>query len=147
VLGADPEPVTTHVRAVRIYFLRRYAAKLIYELALHGADADLARMPELYSRLLGEASGIEWPQETWLEDVDGGFYVAAYLRAWALEACWRRAMLGRFGDRWYAEPEAGRWLRDLWSQGQRLRGDELLAEATGEELRFDALAEEFAATG
>jgi hypothetical protein len=147
VLAADPEPVTSHVRAVRIYFLRRYAAKLIYELALHGPDADFARLPERYSRLLGDATGIDWPRETWLEDVDGGFYVAAYLRAWSLEACWRRAMLGRFGERWYAEPQAGRWLRELWSQGQRLRADELLAEATGEELRFDALAEEFAATG
>jgi hypothetical protein len=132
---------------VRVYFLRRYAAKLIYELELHGPDADFGRAPERYSQLLGEATGIEWPRETWLEDVDGGFYVAAYLRAWALEARWRQALRGRFGERWYAERDAGRWLRELWSQGQRLRGDELLAETTGEELRFEALAGEFAASG
>jgi hypothetical protein len=32
----------------------------------------------------------------------------------------------------------------LWRNGQRLPADELLAERLGEELRFDALAAEFA---
>jgi hypothetical protein len=147
VLATDPEPVVSHVRAVRIYFLRRYAAKLIYELELHGRDSDSARLPDRYSKLLGDATGIEWPRETWLEDVDSGFYVAAYLRAWALEARWRQALRARFGERWHAEPEAGRWLRGIWSQGQRKRADELLAETTGEELRFEVLAEEPVASG
>ena len=146
-LATDPGPVISHVRAVRIYFLRRYAAKLAYELELHGPDADFARLPGRYGQLLGAATGVEWSEETWLEDVDSGFYVAAYLRAWALEASWRRAIGARFGERWYAEPEAGRWLRELWSGGQRLRAEELLAEATGEELRFESLAVEFAAAG
>jgi hypothetical protein len=145
VLGADPDPILAHVDAVRLYFLRRYAAKLAYELELHGAGVDLAAMPARYAELIEAAIGIEWTPESWLDDVDGGFYVAAYLRAWALEARWRGALRERFGDRWFAEPAAGDWLRDLWRQGQRLRADELVAERIGDELRFDALAAEFAA--
>jgi hypothetical protein len=144
VLGAEPEPILAHVEAVRLYFLRRYAAKLAYELELHGPGADLSAMPARYAELISAAIGIEWTSESWLDDVDGGFYVAAYLRAWALEAGWRRALAERFGERWFSEPAAGHWLRELWQQGQRLRAHELVAEATGDELRFDALAAEFA---
>jgi hypothetical protein len=140
----DPEPIARHVRASRLVFLRRYAAKLEYELALHGPEPDLAAMPGIYAALLGEAVGVEWPAASWLDDVDPGFYAACYLRAWALEAIWRRSLVERFGDAWFDEPEAGQWLRGLWSNGQRLRADELLAETLGEELDFTALAAEFA---
>ena len=138
----DPAPVARHVRASRLVFLRRYAAKLGYELELHDAAPDLAAMPELYSSLLGGAVRVEWPTASWLDDVDPGFYAACYLRAWALEAIWRRALRERFGERWFAEAGAGEWLRGLWRNGQRLRADELLAETLGEELDFTALAAE-----
>jgi hypothetical protein len=142
-LGADPDPVVAHVLAVRLYFLRRYAAKIAYELELHGAGADLERMPARYAELLGGATGIPWSEEMWLDDVDRGFYVAAYLRAWALESHWRGHLRASLGEDWFAEPEAGRWLIGLWSGGQRLRADELLAESLGEELRFEELAGDF----
>ena len=141
-LGADPAPVTAHVRAVRLYFLRRYAAKLAYELELHAEGTELGAMPARYAELLGEATRIPWAEESWLEDVDAGFYVAAYLRAWALESRWRAHLRERFGERWWEQAEAGGWLVELWRQGQRLRADELLAERLGEELRFEVLAEE-----
>jgi hypothetical protein len=132
------------VKAVRLYFLRRYAAKLSYELELHGGEAELSQMPARYAQLLEEATRIPWTPESWLDDVDAGFYVAAYVRAWALEARWRAHLRERFGERWWAEPGVGEWLVGLWRQGQRLPADELLAERLGEELRFDALAAEFA---
>ncbi len=143
-LGADPAPIASHVRAVRLYFLRRYAAKISYELELHAKGADLAAMPERYAKRLGDATGVEWPQATWLDDVDSGFYVASYLRAWALEDRWWAGLRERFGERWWGEPDAGRWLTGIWRGGPRLRGDELLADATGVERRFDARAADVA---
>lgn len=140
-LGRDAGAVVSHVGAVRLYFLRRYAAKLAYELELHGEGADLSAMPARYAELLGRATGVEWTPQTWLDDVDDGFYVAAYLRAWALEDRWASGLRERCGEHWFAEPEAGAWLTGLWRNGQRLRADELLLAETGEELRFDLLAE------
>jgi hypothetical protein len=96
--SAGGERVVAHTRAVKLFFLRRFAAKLAYELELHGADPDLGALPDRYAALLGEATGVEWTPKTWLEDVDGGFYVACYLRAWALEARWRAALTERFGE-------------------------------------------------
>jgi hypothetical protein len=142
-LGADgAEAALEHARASRLLFLRRYSAKIAYEVELHGPDADLAAMPERYASLLGERIGVEWPPETWLSDVDPGFYVACYLRAWALEVDWRGALRERFGDRWFARAEAGSWLRGLWARGQRLDADRLLSEVAGRGLDFQALAAE-----
>jgi hypothetical protein len=138
---ADPQPAAEHSRAFRLVMLRRYSAKLAYELDLHGPSADLAGMPERYAELLSGAVRVPWPTTSWLADVDEGFYAACYLRAWALETHWRSALEERFGERWFASADAGDWLRGLWRHGQRLNGDELLAEALGEELDFARLAQ------
>ena len=45
-----------HARASKLLFLRRYCAKLRYELELHDAGADLDAMPARYSELLGGAA-------------------------------------------------------------------------------------------
>ncbi|HKH23559.1 MAG TPA: hypothetical protein VKA88_08050 [Solirubrobacterales bacterium] len=147
ILGAaDTDAAIESARAVRLMFLRRYAAKIAYEVELHGPDADLAEMPARYAELVGGRVGVEWPRETWLSDVDEGFYVACYLRAWALEVQWREALRERFGEAWFSNPQAGEWLRRIWSQGQRLDAEALLAETTGGELDFMRLASELTAS-
>ena len=118
MLGIDAaEAAIEHARASRLVFLRRYSAKIAYEVELHGPDVDLAAMPERYASLLGERIGVEWPRETWLADVDPGFYVGCYLRAWALEVDWRTQLGERFGAEWFADGEAGTWLRGLGAGG------------------------------
>lgn len=143
VLGVpDPAEAVAQSRASRLVLLRRYAAKIAYELELHAEDPDLSEMPASYSRMLGSATRIEWPGAAFVADVDPGFYVACYLRAWALETHWRRALQERYGRRWYSSEEAGRWLLGLWEHGQRLDGEELLWEELGVELDFSAVAAE-----
>jgi len=143
VLGvASPAEAVAQARASRLVLLRRYAGKIAYELELHGPEPDLTSMPARYSELLGSATRIRWPEAPWISDVDPGFYVACYLRAWALETHWRRALVDRFGERWFGVPEAGAWLLGLWSGGQRLSAEELLAGELGEELDFAAVAAE-----
>ncbi len=139
-----PEPIAAHARASKLVFLRRYAAKLLYELDLHDSPASLDAMPERYARGLSEALHLEWPSATWLDDVDPFFYAARYLRAWALEALVARTLERRFGGAWFDEREAGALLERLWASGQGMSVPELLVEldespddAGGP--RFDAL--------
>jgi len=116
-----------HTATVRLYYHRRYAAKLAYELRLH-RGAGLEGADRLYAELLSGACRVRWPAETYLADVDAGFYVASYLRAWALEVSLRTHLRERFGTRWFAQRAAGGLLRELWYEGQRLSGDELASE-------------------
>ena len=145
LLGVDGADAIEHARAARLVMLRRYSAKIAYEVELHGPGAELERMPERYTEVLGAAVGVDWPRETWLSDVDSGFYAACYLRAWALEVDWRAALTESFGKGWFENREAGAWLRGLWSQGQRLDADRLLAEAAGGKIDFARLASELTA--
>ena len=133
------ETVLARARAIKLLVLRRYSAKLSYELELHGT-APLGGMRHRYSEALAEALHIPWPQASWLADVDGGLYAACYLRAWALEARWRAELRERFGERWFSSRAAGGWISSLWRMGQSLDGAELLAETAGRELDFAELA-------
>ncbi|MBC7081879.1 MAG: hypothetical protein H5T95_00095 [Firmicutes bacterium] len=110
----------------KLYMLRRYAAKLLYELRLHGGGS-LSEMPREYASLLTEALKVRYPESDYLADVDDGFYVARYLRAWIFEAHLRHFLMKRFGERWYAYAETGAALRELFSEGQRLPVEELAA--------------------
>jgi len=138
----DPEPIEAQARAAKLVFLRRYAAKLAYELELHSAPPALDPLREVYAQRLGDALHVDWSPQSWLSDVDPFFYAAAYIRAWALETHVRRLLVERFGELWFEEPEAGEFLKTLWAQGQSMRGDELLAELTGEELDFGSLLDD-----
>ena len=134
----DPGPIVAHARASKLVYLRRYCAKLAYELELQ-SDTPPDGLDELYARRLSDAVHVDWPQATWLSDVDPFFYCAAYLRAWALETHLRRELRDRFGELWFEDPGAGELLRELWSAGQREPAHELLRRLTGAELDFSAL--------
>jgi hypothetical protein len=142
--GAATESYLEYVRASKLIFLRRYAVKLEYELALHSGQEPLSEMPQLYARLLSEAAGVDWPGVSYLADVDDGFYVANYLRAWALETTLRRILEDRFGPRWFLDAQAGELLRSIWREGQRLSADELLAQLGEGPLDFGVMVDEVA---
>jgi hypothetical protein len=143
VLGVeDPDAYLEFSRASKLVFLRRYAAKLRYELELHAGERALDEMPQLYVAHLSDAVGVEWPSVTYLSDVDPGYYAANYLRAWAFETHLRGVLHERFGEDWFARTEAGDLLRSIWREGQRLDADELLAQVTDEQLDFAVMLDE-----
>jgi hypothetical protein len=123
-----------------LFFVRRYSAKLLYELEFHGGG-DLAAMPRRYVELLGNATKVEPSPANYLADIDAGFYVYSYLRSWAFEAQLRDHLRARFGTDWFASREAGSLLRELWEEGQRPTADELLREVSGSEIQMDAVAD------
>jgi hypothetical protein len=123
-----------------LYFVRRYCAKLLYEIEFHAAD-DVTRMRPRYVELLADALRIEPSDTDYLADIDSGFYVTEYLRSWAFEAQLRAHLRERFGNTWFTKREAGSLLRELWSEGQRYNADELLKDVTGAELEMAAVGD------
>ncbi|MDQ3777795.1 MAG: hypothetical protein M3310_02845 [Actinomycetota bacterium] len=137
-----PDDFAAEAATGSLYLLRRYAGKLLYELEFHAAtDLDDRALAARYVEILGTALKIEPSPTDYLADIDSSFYVTGYLRSWALESQLRNHFRERFGSDWFASREAGSLLRELWSEGQRLNGDELLAEVTGETLELEAFAE------
>ncbi|HVM17148.1 MAG TPA: hypothetical protein VM290_06165, partial [Gaiellaceae bacterium] len=122
-----------------LYFIRRYCAKLLYELEFHAAD-DPTTMRRRYVEILGDALKIEPADTDYLGDIDSGFYVSSYLRSWAFEAQLREHLRAEFGNTWFARREAGSLLRELWSLGQRPTAEELLKDVTGATLEMEAAA-------
>jgi hypothetical protein len=122
-----------------LYFLRRYAAKLSYEVKLHAETGSLDDMAAVYSSKLTRATCVEVPPENYLTDVDEGFYCASYLRAWMLEGALRLMLQDDFGKAWFASKDAGEWLKGLWSQGQHLTAERLLLRRGGGRLSADPI--------
>ncbi|WP_303673352.1 M2 family metallopeptidase [Vampirovibrio chlorellavorus] len=128
--GLPPEQAQLAVqrRALEdLYMLRRYASKMQFELALfegvNEAGYTLSDKGGVYAGLLSLGCGFQYDAEGWTRDVDAGFYVADYFTAWSLEAQLREYLCQHFGtaktngEDWYANPEAGAFLKALWADG------------------------------
>jgi len=104
-----------------LYMIRRYAAKLVYEIELHKG----AENPEnLYTTILENALKFKHPENNYLSDVDSGFYAANYIRAWMFEVQLRTVLDDRFGELWWKERECGKFLKEMWSSGQKYMADQ-----------------------
>ncbi len=123
-----------------LYFLRRYSAKLLYEIEYFQAADPLSMQPR-YAELLTDALKLPANPESYLDDIDGSFYVTGYLRSWAFEAQLREFLRSEFGNDWFARREAGDLLRELWSLGQGPTAEALLYDVTGARLEMASIAE------
>jgi hypothetical protein len=123
---------------------RRYTAKLQYELGFWGRFPEDGGTPEGYSELLTAATGIRYPTESYLSDMDSGFYSADYLRAWIRSAQLRGYLVSEIGEDWWRSPETGERLRDLFREGTRPTSEEIAARIGYEPLDTAPLLHELA---
>jgi len=142
VLGMkDSEEYVRFTLIDKLMFLRRYAAKLVYEMKLH--HGSLSRdMAEVYKNSLQKALRFKHTELHYLEDVDDALYCADYLRAWILEGQLRSALTDEFGEAWFQERGAGKRLLELWSFGQKYTADELVKTVGYVDLDHEPLIEE-----
>ena len=83
-------------------------------------------MRSRYAEILSDALKLPVNPESYLDDIDGSFYVIGYLRSWAFEAQLRDFLRSELGNDWFARRDAGDLLRELWALGQEPTADELL---------------------
>ncbi len=127
-----------------LFFVRRYSAKLLYEIEFHQATDPTSMRPR-YVELLGDALKIEPSDTDYLADIDSGYYVTSYLRSWAFEAQLSTFLREEYGTDWFRRREAGSLLRELWSLGQKPTADELLKDVTGAPIELEAVADKLRA--
>lgn len=128
-----------YMRFIRLLFVRRCAAKVLYESQLYTG----AENPEaLYASLLQEHLGLNISAAYYLLDVDDGFYNAQYFRAWILAAQLAAQLTAHIGDEWVTSPATGAFLQPLWRKGQPAA--EIMAVCIGQEgLNPEALIRTF----
>ena len=135
--GLDDGTAREHAEAtvfLEALLYRRYTAKLQFELEFWGRFEEDGGTPGGYSERLTAATGIRYPSENYLSDMDSGFYSADYLRAWIRSAQLRRHLVDEVGEDWWRRPETGERLRALWREGTRPTSEEVASR-----LGFDPL--------
>ena len=93
-----------------LHMLRRYAAKLLYEIDLHGGEIPFDKLPERYVERLTRATSFRYDPAEAFVDVDPRYYAARYLRAWQLQALLTETLIQRYNEDWWRNPK--RWSVD-----------------------------------
>jgi hypothetical protein len=135
--GLDPDQARRNAEAttfLEALLFRRYEAKLRYELDFWSRFTTDGGDPDVYERLLTEATGIRYHRDGYVSDMDAGFYSADYLRAWIRSAQLRRHLVDSVGVDWWRNPATGELLRELFREGTRPTSEEIATR-----LGFDPL--------
>ena len=128
--GLSDEDARTNAQATRFLealLFRRYTAKLQFELGFWSSFDDAGTTSEDYAERLTSATGVRYPSDGHLADMDTGFYSADYLRAWIRHAQLRAHLIDTVGDDWWRSPETGETLRALFAEGTRPSSEEIAA--------------------
>ena len=139
-----PREFAAEAAIVLLFFVRRYSAKLLYELEFHAA-ADPTAMRSRYVELLarraqGRAERHGLPRRHRLRLLLHVVPALVGVRGAALDF-----LREEFGNEWFARREAGSLLKELWELGQQPTADELLKDVTGAPLELDAVADKIRA--
>jgi hypothetical protein len=113
--------------------LRRYCAKLCYELELYAGGSSGA-LAEAYVARQQSALLVSAQPGFFLYDVDPQLYAARYLRAWGLEAALHQQLTSRYDEDFWRNPAAGQFLQGLFARGQGEDAAALCRELGGQEL-------------
>ena len=112
-----------HTATVRLYYHRRYAAKLAYELrAARGAGGMARRRPRLRrAPQRRPPAALARSRPTWPTSTRASTWPTTSGPGRSRSSL-RTHLRERYGTRWFAQRAAGGLLRELWHEGQRLRG-------------------------
>lgn len=115
-----------------LHYVRRYCAKLIYEVEAYASDGNWGDLPNLYVDTLTRATTFQYHGADAFIDFDPRYYSTRYLRAWQLQSLLNESLVSRFDIDWFRNPSAGPWLaRELFREGQRETAEEVAARVSG----------------
>ncbi len=136
--SADRPEYFSHRMMNELIMLRRYAAKIHYEIKLNESSG-LDGKKELYGEIFENATKIKHSPENYLNDVDPNFYCARYLRAWMFQSGMHKNLTDEFDPEWFQNPAAGTFLKDMWKMGQKYNADEIAEKYGWESLSMGPL--------
>ncbi|MBS3176177.1 hypothetical protein J4457_02990 [Candidatus Woesearchaeota archaeon] len=139
----------------KMMFIRRYAAKLLYEIKLHSGDyrklgrnfkscnGTYKNISEMYATILGNATHVKYEEVNALLDLDDGFYTADYCTAWLIQAQLEEHLCKNYGMTWFLNPKVKSFLNAMYACGNQYDAGTLIKRFLGEGLDSAALKKEF----
>lgn len=109
---------------VKLYYLRRYAAKFYYEVLLFEDDL-LEGKEEVYKAFLTEATMVEYDKEDYLYDAEDDFYSGEYIRGCILQGQIIYYLRDHYDEEWFRREVSANFLKELWKKGGKLTAEEL----------------------
>ncbi len=143
--GLSGEEARTNAEAtifLEALLFRRYTAKLQFELGFWSDFEQAGLANDDYAEKLTAATGIRYPRDGHLADMDPGFYSADYLRAWIRHAQLRAHLIDEVGDNWWRSPKTGEILRALFAEGTKPSSEEIASRLGFEPYDTSALIAE-----
>lgn len=123
-----------------LHFVRRYCAKLLYEVQLYSGQMSWDSLSDVYVDTLADATGFRYREADAFIDLDSRFYSSRYLRAWQLQALLDEGLVNRFNEDWWRNPAAGPWIAgELMAEGQRESVSELARRVVSTDVSFGPL--------
>jgi hypothetical protein len=146
--GLSDEEARTNAQAtifLEALLFRRYTAKLQFELGFWSSFDEAGTTSDDYAEKLTAATGVRYPSDGHLADMDGGFYSADYLRAWIRHAQLRAHLIQEVGEDWWRSPKTGEILRALFAEGTKPSSEEIAARLGYEPFDTTPLVQELVA--
>ncbi len=126
--GLSPEQARENAGAtvfLEALLYRRYEAKLRFELDFWTRFSSDGGTDGGYEDYLTEATGVRYRRDSYLSDMDAGFYSADYLRAWIRSAQLRQHLISEVGPDWWRSLQTGELLRALFREGTKPTSEEI----------------------
>jgi hypothetical protein len=134
----QPEEGLSLAQLERLYIVRRYIGKCLYERTFY-EDSALDGKDEAYGDALRRACGFAYPEAYYLYDIDPAFGSFWNVRGWVLCASIRRQLQQLYAEEWFREPDALRALQEFWRQSPSHTVEALVERVSGSPLNVDAV--------
>jgi hypothetical protein len=108
---------------IELFFVTFYTANSLMKAEFWRKNLSMEKASDLYAKLINEYTGLEMPGEYWMLHhilPDAIMYVPSYLLAAVRAAELDHHLQGRFGEGWWTQVEAGKYIREIMEPGAKI---------------------------
>ncbi len=123
-LGVQDEQTLTDIEErnsfMELFFVTFYTANSLMKAEFWRKNLSMEKASDLYAKLIKEYAGFEMPGQYWMLHhilPDAIMYVPSYLLAAVRAAELDHHLQERFGEEWWTQVEAGRYIREIMEPG------------------------------
>jgi hypothetical protein len=110
-------------RFMELFFVTFYTANSLMKTEFWRKNLSMEKASDLYAKMIKEYTGFEMPGQYWMLHhilPDAIMYVPSYLLAAVRAAELDHHLQGRFGEEWWTQVEAGRYIREIMEPGAEI---------------------------